>query len=72
MEKAQKLSQPVTLFASPMGRELYSFLGFESMGNISVQVKGEDEKLSIAVMVYRFHGCTHRSDLESAPSAQHQ
>lgn len=54
MEKAKESEQPVTLFASRKNRELCWPLGFESLGQVNVQVNGEKKKLSFAAMVYRF------------------
>jgi predicted N-acetyltransferase YhbS len=43
---------PVTLCASPMGRFLYDYLGFEKISSEVVQVEGEEETLTSTVMVY--------------------
>ena len=53
MELARADGIPVTLFASPMGKRLYSHLGFLLLDTVTVQVEGEEEKLSIGVMVYK-------------------
>lgn len=52
IEHAAAQKEPVTLFASPMGQKLYTYLGFEYLGTVPVQVEGEDEKLSIGAMMY--------------------
>jgi len=54
MQRATSARVPVTLFSSPMGQQLYSFLGFDYIGTVIVQVKGEDEKLSIGAMIYPY------------------
>ena len=43
---------PVTLCASPMGRFLYEYLGFEKIADEVVQAEGEEETLTSMVMVY--------------------
>jgi predicted N-acetyltransferase YhbS len=40
-----------TVFASPMGFQLYQKLGFEVVGSCRVQLSGETEFLSIPAMV---------------------
>jgi GNAT superfamily N-acetyltransferase len=42
----------VTLCASPMGRFLYQYLGFEKIASEVVQVEGDEETLTSTVMVY--------------------
>ncbi|KAJ5921326.1 hypothetical protein N7466_009652 [Penicillium verhagenii] len=42
---------PVTVLSSPMGGALYKSLGFRVMAYITVQAEGEEEKLTIGVMV---------------------
>ncbi|KAG6354228.1 hypothetical protein INS49_004832 [Diaporthe citri] len=54
VEYAGERKQPGTLFASPMGRKLYTYLGFKYLGTVPVQVEGEDEKLSIGAMMYSY------------------
>ncbi|EGX88205.1 Acyl-CoA N-acyltransferase [Cordyceps militaris CM01] len=43
-----------TALCSPLGHALYSSLGFTDIATITVQVKEEEEKLSIRVMVYPY------------------
>jgi predicted acetyltransferase len=52
MEYAGDRGQPVTLLSSPMGQQLYSYLGFDYLGTVTVQVEGEAEKLCIGAMMY--------------------
>ncbi|KAA6413004.1 MAG: hypothetical protein FRX48_02747 [Lasallia pustulata] len=52
MTLARERNMAVTLFASPVGQQLYTHLGFKLVGTVTVQVEGEKEKLSIAVMVF--------------------
>jgi hypothetical protein len=54
MDLARQRGQPVTLFASPMGEQLYSYLGFERHGTVIIQVKGEEEKVSLEAMSYLY------------------
>ncbi|KAI9775594.1 MAG: hypothetical protein M1839_000995 [Geoglossum umbratile] len=43
----------IIVFGSPMGRALYSFLGFRVLAELPVQVKGEAEKIVLTMMSYR-------------------
>jgi len=43
----------ISVMASPMGYELYTWLGFKRAGSFSIQVPGEDEKLTLEAMMYR-------------------
>lgn len=54
IERAKQHQVPVTLLSSPLGHALYSSLGFTDIATITVQVKEEEEKLSIRVMVYPY------------------
>ncbi|CAO2655442.1 Nn.00g105060.m01.CDS01 [Neocucurbitaria sp. VM-36] len=42
---------PVTVLSSPLGGQLYSYLGYDTLGFFKVQVEGEDVKLSIGAMI---------------------
>jgi hypothetical protein len=42
----------VAVFGSPMGRELYSRLGFKMVAIVKIQTQDDDEALSLAAMVY--------------------
>lgn len=46
MELARTRNMAVTVFASPMGRRLYSKLGFQIRGYVHVQVPGEEQSVS--------------------------
>lgn len=50
IEKARKERLSITLLSSPMGLFVYEKLGFKSMGQIHVQVEGEEEFLELPVM----------------------
>jgi predicted acetyltransferase len=43
----------VAVFASPMGRKLYSCLGFQPISNVVIQAPGEEEHISIQAMIYQ-------------------
>lgn len=43
----------MSVMASPMGHELYLWLGFDQVGTFYIQVPGEDEKLVLQAMMYR-------------------
>jgi GNAT superfamily N-acetyltransferase len=51
MARLENLS--VAVFASPMGRKLYSALGFEPVSNVIIQAPGEEEFINIKAMVYK-------------------
>jgi predicted GNAT family acetyltransferase len=50
--KALEAGMAVTLFSSPMGRKLYSKLGFTEVGDVKIQVPGEEEVLYIQGMTW--------------------
>ena len=54
MDLADAHKVPVTILSSPMGSKLYSHLGFETLAHFTVQVEGEEEKLSIGVMIRKY------------------
>lgn len=54
LERAREQKRSVTLIASPMGRSLYSSLGFSYEGTVIIQTEGEEEKLSVGAMVFRY------------------
>ena len=62
MELAKEDNLPITLFCSPMAQKLYAHLGFKLLGTFPVQVDGEEEKVSVAAMVFQCQ------DSESSPS----
>jgi GNAT superfamily N-acetyltransferase len=55
LELAMREKKPITLFGSPMGTKLYAELGFRVLDYVTVQVDGEEEKVSLCVMVYDKH-----------------
>ncbi len=52
IEKAKEDNLAVTLFASPIGGQLYRKLGFRDLSVIKVQVDGESESVCMGVMAY--------------------
>lgn len=52
LELAMREKKPITLFGSPMGTKLYAELGFRVLDYVTVQVDGEEENVSLCVMVY--------------------
>lgn len=54
MEKAKADGMAVTLFASPMGKAVYSKLGFKDVGSFRTQVEGETEYLDTPGMVLEY------------------
>ena len=42
----------MSVIASPMGYELYIWLGFERVGEFYIQVPGEEEKLRLEAMMH--------------------
>ena len=53
MKLAKERKVPITVFGSPVGQELYAHLGFVLLATVVVQVEGEEEKVSLGVMVYK-------------------
>ena len=53
MKLAKEQKVPITLFGSPLGKKLYSYIGFDLPTIITVRVEGEEEKLSIGVMIHK-------------------
>lgn len=54
----------IGLFASPIGALFYRHIGFKDVGNVTVQVEGEDE--SVVVMAMGFPPPTKDHKLEGA------
>jgi GNAT superfamily N-acetyltransferase len=52
MKRAQQDNVAISLLASPMGFKLYLALGFEDLGKVTVQVKGETEAIVLRPMSY--------------------
>ena len=52
MDKAAEQGWVVTVLASPMGKKLYESLGYKALGNVIVQVDGEEEKLTVCCLEY--------------------
>lgn len=52
IDLAKKNQTYISVFASPMGEKLYAHLGFKELAVVVVQVKGEEEKVSITAMLY--------------------
>ncbi|KAF2761731.1 hypothetical protein EJ05DRAFT_183075 [Pseudovirgaria hyperparasitica] len=51
MNLAHKHEVPVTILSSPLGQQLYTHLGFDHLAYFPVHVQGEEEQLSVGVMV---------------------
>jgi GNAT superfamily N-acetyltransferase len=51
-ELATREKKPITLFGSPMGTKLYADFGFRVLDYVTAQVDGEEENVSLCVMVY--------------------
>ena len=43
----------MSVMASPMGYELYLWLGFETVEQFYIQVPGDEEKLTLEAMIYK-------------------
>jgi GNAT superfamily N-acetyltransferase len=52
LRESQLRGLAVAVFASPMGRLLYSHLGFTKVGCARISVPGETEHVEVAAMVY--------------------
>ncbi|KAK4169919.1 hypothetical protein QBC43DRAFT_306837 [Cladorrhinum sp. PSN259] len=42
----------MSVMASPMGHDLYTWLGFDSVGTFYIQVPGEEERITLQAMKY--------------------
>jgi len=49
---AESLGKTITVFASPMGKRLYSQLGFRHLATVTVKAEGEDDSISVQAMAY--------------------
>ena len=47
--------KPITVFSSPLGTKLYTKVGFKLLDFVTIQVPGEEEKVSLDVMIYDKH-----------------
>jgi GNAT superfamily N-acetyltransferase len=54
LDLADEHKIPTTVLSSPGGAKLYLHLGFETLGHFTVQVDGEEDKLSIGAMIRRY------------------
>ena len=45
--------QDMSVMASPMGSDLYTWLGFDTCGTFYIQVPGEEERLTLQAMMYK-------------------
>lgn len=52
LEEANASRSVLSLLASPMGKPLYTHLGFEDLGAAVVHVEGEEERLCVNAMAY--------------------
>jgi ribosomal protein S18 acetylase RimI-like enzyme len=52
MRLAKMTGMTISVFASPMGRELYRHLGFRDVSDVKVSVKGEQESINVLAMSY--------------------
>jgi len=52
MQKAKEENLAITLTASPLGRLLYSSLGFKVLGYVECGLEEEEEKVGVHVMVW--------------------
>ncbi|KAK4183082.1 hypothetical protein QBC35DRAFT_130313 [Podospora australis] len=43
----------ISVMASPMGADLYNWLGFDTCGTFYIQVPGEEERLTLQAMMYK-------------------
>ncbi|PSN59650.1 hypothetical protein BS50DRAFT_579876 [Corynespora cassiicola Philippines] len=60
MQLATAKHIPVTVLSSPLGGKLYTHLDFTTLGHFTVQVEGEEEKLSIGAMIKEYE--KHKDD----------
>jgi ribosomal protein S18 acetylase RimI-like enzyme len=51
IRRGQDLGLPITLFASPMGKPLYTSFGFVDRGKVVVRVDGEDQSTDLNPML---------------------
>ncbi|KAL2200789.1 hypothetical protein P885DRAFT_66416 [Corynascus similis CBS 632.67] len=58
----------MSVMASPMGYELYTWLGFERIGTFCLQVSGEDERLVLQAMMYKPQKLRITAPLKNADS----
>jgi len=47
----------ISVMASPMGYQLYLWLGFDRVGTFHIQVPGEEERLTLEAMMYKPRRC---------------
>jgi GNAT superfamily N-acetyltransferase len=52
IKAARHTGLAIGVFASPMGRELYSRLGFEWCDDVRIRASDDDEEIKVAAMVY--------------------
>jgi GNAT superfamily N-acetyltransferase len=52
LEKATECHVPITLTASPLGKRLYTHLGFQELGCVDCEVQGDKEKAWTYAMIW--------------------
>jgi len=52
MQVAKELNVAISVFASPMGKQLYRHLGFNSLASITIKVQEEDDFVTLEAMAY--------------------
>ena len=52
MQVAKELNVAISVFASPMGKQLYRRLGFNSLASITIKVQEEDDFVTLEAMAY--------------------
>lgn len=72
IDEARRRGLNTTVFASPMGFELYRKLGFREIGRFKVQLEGEDAFLEIPAMVLRPDHAETTHDFGLQPLHHHQ
>ena len=53
MDKAAEKGWIITVLASPMGKMLYEYLGYTTVGSATVQVEGENDRLTVYCLEYQ-------------------
>ncbi|OCL07415.1 hypothetical protein AOQ84DRAFT_295130 [Glonium stellatum] len=55
MQLAKERNMAISVFASPMGKQLYRHLGFHSLASVTIKVQEEDDYVILEAMAYIPH-----------------
>lgn len=71
LREAEEQNVPITMFASPMGKQLYQHYGFKELARAYVNVEGEKEFLNVSCMAWEPEKLANSLEPVPAGAQQH-